>query len=380
MKRFFIGFITLILSLSLQAQKTGKTSGFKQGSATPVPPKTVIPPPIDTTAILWQARVDSVVKAYITNTVNCGVSIAVYRDKKETYYNYGEIKRGSKQVPTNKTIYEIGSISKTFTGILFGQAITDKKLNLNDQVKNHLGTGFDNLAYKDKAIELVHLANHTGRIHRVPFNLATQPNYDVTNPYKNYNKDMVFAYLKLMKPDTFPGVKNEYSNLGMALLGIIEEKAYSKTYEELISEFICRPLEMNDTKILVTDTVRFAKGYNDEGNLVPYWDLGALAGAGGIRSTSSDMMRFMKANIEEKNPAFKLAHQSTFNDNKNNVGLAWMITTTKKGNELIWHNGRTAGFSSFCGFIKSKNVAVVVLGNSSNPVDQIAIGILKLLQ
>ena len=251
---------------------------------------------------------------------------------------------------------------------------------MNDPVKKYLGEEYKNLAYKRKDIELVHLANHSGRVHRIPFDLMSQPNYEMQNPYKNYSREMVLAYLKKMVPDTFPGTKSEYSNLGMGLLGIIEEKVYNKTYEELITEYICKPLGMNDTKITGIDTARFAKGYDVDGMQTSYWDLGALAGAGGIRSTTEDMMKYTKANLEEINQAIKLSHYTTFNDSKNHVALAWHLTQTKKGNELIWHNGRTAGFSSFCGFIKSKDVAVVVLGNSGNPVDQIAIGILKLLQ
>ncbi len=334
------------------------------------------------TPSLIDSKIDSIVNNFMLNPVNCGLSIAVYQDKKINYYHYGSISRGTNQKPTNKTIYEIGSISKTFTGILFAQAILDKKLGLNDPVKKHLGEAYSNLAYKGTDIELVHLANHTSRIHRVPFNLMTQPGFTIGNPYKNYTKEMVMEYLKLMKPDTLPGTKNEYSNLGMGLLGIIEEKAYNKSYEELITQYICQPLGMNDTKITITksDTSHFAKGYDDEGNRTSYWDLGALAGAGGIRSTAEDMMKYTKANLEETNPAFKLSHQSTFNDSKNHVALAWHKTLTKKGNELIWHNGRTGGFGSFCGFIPSKDVAVVVLANSGNPVDQIAIGILKFLQ
>ncbi len=360
MKRVFLSFIMVFVILTTLAQ-----SGDY-----------IIPAHKD----VLDSKMDSIVKAFMDNPANCGLSIAVYQNKKITYYNYGEIKRGSKQIPSNKTIYEIGSISKTFTGILLAQAVHDLKVNTNDPVKKYLGDGFDNLAYKGKDIELVHLANHSGRVHRVPFNLAMQPNYDVNNPYKNYNKDMVFAYMKLMKPDTFPGTKSEYSNLGMGLLGIIEEKIYNKTYEELITEYICKPLGMNDTKITVTDTARFAKGNDGEGHQVPYWDLGALNGAGGIRSTTEDLINYAKANMEETNPVFKLSHQTTFNDARNHLGMAWHITMTKKSNELIWHNGRTAGFGSFCGFIKSKEVAVAVLGNSGNPVDQIAIGILKLLQ
>ena len=330
----------------------------------------------------WDLKLDSIVKDYMSTPANCGISIAIYQNKKITYYNYGEVKRGTNQLATHKTIYEIGSVSKTFTGILLAQAITDKKVNLNDPIKKHLGEDYSNLSYREKEIELVHLANHTAGVHRVPFDLAIQPNFDQENPYKNYSREMIYAYMKIMKPEVMPGTKNEYSNLGMALLGIIEEKVYNKTFEELITEYICKPLEMTDTKITLTeeDTKRFANGYNAEGKETPHWDLGALAGAGGIRSTTEDMMKYAKANLEETNPVLKLSHASTFKDAKNNVALAWHIATTKKGNELIWHNGRTAGFTSFCGFIKSKDLAVVVLSNSGNPADQIAIGIMKMLQ
>lgn len=356
-KRFYFGFIMVMTGLFL----------FPQVPELPKPD-------------FLDSKTDSIVKDFISNPANCGLSIAVYHEKKVSYYNYGSTKRGIKSLPNYKTIYEIGSVSKTFTGILFAQAINDKKLGMNDPVKKHLGEGYDNLAYKGKDIELVHLVNHSARVHRVPFNLAAQANFDQQNPYKNYNKEMVLEYMKKMKPDTFPGIKSEYSNLGMALLGIIEEKVYNKSYEELITEYICTPLGMTSTKITGIDTTRFAKGYDSNGGQTQYWDLGALAGAGGIRSTSEDMMKYAIANLEEKNAAIKLSHYTTFNDAKNHIGMAWHLTQTKKGNELIWHNGRTAGFSSFCGFIKSKDVAVVVLGNSGNPVDQIAIGILKLLQ
>lgn len=334
------------------------------------------------TVSVLDTKIDSIVKAFMSNTVNCGLSVAVYEDKKTRFYNYGTIKRGTNQVPDSTTIYEIGSISKTFTGVLFAHAILDKKLGLNDPVKKYLGDQYANLSYNGKDIELVHLANHSGRIHRVPFNLMSQPGYFVSNPYKNYSKEMVLDYLKTLQPDTFPGTKSEYSNLGMGLLGIIEEKVYNKSYEELITEMICKPSGMNSTKITITasDSARFAKGYDGDGNPASYWDLGGLIGAGGIRSTSHDMIKFAVANMTETDEALKLSHQTTFNDSRNTIALAWHKTITKKGNELVWHNGRTGGFSSFCGFIKSKDAAVVVLSNSGNPVDQIAIGIMKFLQ
>lgn len=333
-------------------------------------------------ATAWDLKVDSTVNIYLRNSANCGLSIAVYANKEVKYYNYGEVKRGTNQLPSGKTIYEIGSVSKTFTGILLAQAITDKKVNANDPVKKHLGEQYKNLAYKGKAVELVHLANHSSRTHRLPFDLMNQPGYDPLNPYAHYTKDMVLKYVAAMPIDTFPGIKSEYSNLGMGLLGIILEDAYKKTYEELITQYICQPLEMSDTKLVLNEEqrARFATGYNNSGGETPYWNLGGLPGAGGIRSTSEDMMKFLKANLAETNPAFKLSHYSTFNDGKDNIAMAWHLFITKKANELTWHNGRTAGFASFCGFIKSKDMGVVVLSNSGNPVDQIALGLLKLLQ
>jgi CubicO group peptidase (beta-lactamase class C family) len=193
---------------------------------------------------------------------------------------------------------------------------------------------------------------------------------------------MVLDYVSKFKPDTFPGVKNEYSNLGMGLLGMILEKIYNLSYEQMTDSFICKPLLMTDTKISLNpeQAKRFASGYTSDGYETPYWGFVALEGAGGLRSTTKDIINYVKANLEETLPCIKLSHQSTFNDGNNNIAMGWHLFTTKKSNEMIWHNGLTGGFSSFCGFIKSKNVGVVVLSNTGNPCDQIALGILKLLQ
>ncbi len=375
------------LDLNIVCDINGKISSMQW---LPHLEKLVEPPTLNTgvfksdnpKANAWDLKVDSVVNVFLKNPVNCGLSIAIYKKKEVQYYNYGDVKRGTNQLPTNKTIYEIGSVSKTFTGILLAQAVIDKKMNLNDPVKKYLGANYKNLNYKSKELELIHLANHSSRIHRLPFDLMKQPDYNPLNPYANYNKDLVMKYISNMTIDTFPGFKSEYSNLGMGLLGILIESVYAKSYEDLIIEKITCPMGMADTRLTLNDDqkVRFAIGYDIEGKETPYWTLGALPGAGGIRSNTYDMMKYTIANLIEENPAFKLSHSSTFNDGNNNIGLAWHLFTTKRGNELIWHNGRTAGFGSFCGFIKSKDIGIVVLGNSGNPVDQVALGLLKLLQ
>jgi CubicO group peptidase (beta-lactamase class C family) len=330
----------------------------------------------------WDKKVDSIVKNYMTNGANCGLSIAIYHDKKLSYYNYGETKRGSKVLPGKNTIYEIGSVSKVFAGILLAQAVKDKKVSLNDDIRKYLPSDYKNLSYKGKPIELIHLANHTSRIPRLPADIDKQPGYDPLNPYKHYKNDLIYAYLRGVVIDTFPGTKSEYSNLGMSVLGMILEKVYEKSFDELTQEYISKPLGLSSTKMLLSDEEkkRFVQGYAMEGNETPHWDLGDMAAAGGLRSTPEDMIHFVKANLEEANEALKLSHSPTFNDGRNQTGLAWQVIITKKGNEMIWHNGGTFGFSAFASFIKSKGLGVAILSNSGNPVDPIALGILKLLQ
>lgn len=329
-----------------------------------------------------ELQIDSIVKKYYENNSVCGLSIAVYNGETTKFYNYGEVARGKNELPNSKTIYEIGSISKVFTGILLAQAITEKKVSANDPLKKYLGDSYKNLAYKGKQVELVHLSNHTSRIQRIPSDLTTQKGYDASNPYKHYTKEMLLNYISTISIDTFPGLKNEYSNLGAALLGVTLEKVYNKSYEDLVKEKITWPLKMNDTKITLNseDEKRFAEGHNSYGQTTDKWNLGAFSGAGGLRSTSEDMIQFVKANLKDTVPALKLSHYSTFNNGRDQVAMGWQLVTTKKGNELIWHNGMTQGFSSFCGLIKSKNVGVVVLNNTGLSIDQIAIGILKMLQ
>lgn len=330
----------------------------------------------------WDQQVDSIVRVFLKNNAFCGLSIGIYANGNSTYYNYGELKKGTHILPSKNTIYEIGSISKTFTGILFANAINEKKAGLNDPVKKFLGNDYKNLSYKGKDIELVHLANHTSRIQRIPTDLSAQPDFDPQNPYKNYSETMLLDYLKKTVIDTFPGVKNEYSNLGMTTLAVIMEKIYGKSYGQLINEKITSVYRLHDTKLNYNENEvsNLATGYSQDGNETRHWELGVFSGAGGIRSTTGDLLKFACINLSDTVPSLKLAHYSTFNDSKTNVGLAWQITNTRQGNEMIWHNGRTGGFSSFCGMIKSKKIAVVILCNTAANSDQVALGILKLLQ
>ncbi len=327
-------------------------------------------------------KIDSIVNEFISNPINAGLSVGIIQNGATFFYHYGETKKETHQLPTNQTIYEIGSVSKTFTGLLLAQALSDKKITLEDDIRKFLPAKLPNLEYKSNPIKIRHLVNHTSTIPRIPVNLDKQPNYDPLNPYKNYTKAMVYDYLKNLRLDEMPGIVQDYSNTGMALLGIILENVYQQSYETLLQKYISTPFIMKNTFVNVPDNqiVNFADGYNDKGSNTTHWDLGDQVGAGGIKSTIEDMTLYLNENITEKDSITAISHKVTYQKDKKEAGLAWFIQPTKNSNTLIWHNGGTYGFTSFCGFIKEKKCGVVVLSNSGNSVDDIAISILKYLQ
>ncbi len=330
-----------------------------------------------------QLLIDSIAVAHLQNPVNCGLSIGIiYGDKTELYF-YGSTNKENNKLPDANTLYEIGSITKTFTGILLAHAINDGKISLEDDITKYLPGAYPNLQYKGNTIKIKHLATHTSRLPRIPQNLDKQPTYDEQDPYKNYSKEMMLEYLKTVKPDTMPGTVNEYSNYGVALLGMIIESVYKKPLEELVRMYITEPVKMSSTKFTVpaNEQQHMATGYYEhDGSPAPYWNLGAFSGAGGLKSDITDMMSYMQANMKEINADFKLSHQVVFKEDKMSVGLNWMMQTTKDNQTLVWHNGGTYGFKSFCGYLKEKNISVVVLNNSGVSIDGIAISILKELK
>ena len=326
--------------------------------------------------------VDSAVAEYMSQPNACGLSIGVYKNGKFYFYNYGECRRGAKKLPSENSIYQIGSITKTFTGLLLAQAVLDKKIELDDDIRKYLPEKYPNLQYKGQPILVKHLANHTSRIPTVPADIDKQPNFDELDPYKNYSRQMIFNALKSVQPDTLPGTLNEYSNMGMALLGLILEKAYAKSYAQLVAQYITSPLNLKNTSLKPGKALskKLCAGYNEAGNETPYWQLNDFAPAGGIYSGTAELLEYFVANLKEKLPNMRPAHEASWLGPNYSVGLAWHIIKTKAGHSLVWHNGGTYGFSSFGGFLKEKDCALVVLSNTGSNTDAVGLTILRHLQ
>lgn len=327
-------------------------------------------------------KIDSVVRGYIQKSNTVGVSIAIFKDGQSRTYNYGETKKGTGQLPNIGSIYEIGSITKTFTATLLAWYVNEGKLSLTDPITKYLP---DSVAANPslKNIKLVNLTNHTSGLPGLPANFTAQKAYQETNPYKNYTKEMLFSYLKGCTLRSEPGTKYAYSNLAVGLLGIILERVSGKPYEQLVSDIICKPLGMKSTlqHFYPLISPRFTTVYDENSRQTPAWDFDALEACGSLRSTVNDLLLYTKANMikadTKLSKAFELTHQITFsNDTK--VAMGWHIIKVD-GVSYYFHNGGTDGSSSFLAYNIEKNIAVIILSNSGASTDTTGVGLLKLL-
>lgn len=318
-------------------------------------------------------ELETSIKKRIENNQNVGIVIGILDSTGTHYYSFGTKTIDGKEAVDENSVFEIGSISKTFTGILLADMVLHKKMSLSDPIQKHLPNGVSSPKRDKSEITLVHLANHSSALPRMPDNFKPE-NQD--NPYVDYTEELLYDFLSNCVLTRDIGSEHEYSNYAMALLGHILATKNEMSYEELMALKITSPLGMKNTAVDLTDNMNenLAIGYNGT-TAVSNWDLGILAGAGGIRSTAVDMLKYLEANMgvgkNDIYPAMQLAHKNTRpKDASPAIGLAWFID--KKGDEsYISHGGATGGYRAFAGFVQGQKKAVVVLTNSNGSVDDI---------
>jgi len=310
-----------------------------------------------------------------------GIVVGLVDDKGTRIISYGTLKKDSNQEVDGNTVFEIGSVSKVFTTLLLADMVERGEVSLNDPISKFLPKSVKTPSKDGKQITLLDLATQTSGLPRLPNNLTPK---DPANPYADYTVEQMYAFLSGYTLTREIGASYEYSNLGVGLLGHILTLAAGMDYETLVLTRICKPLKMDSTRIKLTPELRarLATGHDQSGNPVESWDIPTLAGAGAIRSTANDLLKFVAANMglvkTDLYPAMLKTqldrHSTTIPDV--DIGLGWHILK-KYGTEIIWHNGGTGGYRSFIGFDKSAKTGVVVLSNSANSIDDIALHLLN---
>jgi CubicO group peptidase (beta-lactamase class C family) len=328
-------------------------------------------------------RIDRLARPFVDHEIIKGMTIGVIHDGQKYVQGYGVLAAERPTTPDGDTVYEIGSVSKVFTGLLLADAVVAQRVQL-DQPAQELGPdGLQLPKYGDEPLTLLHLATHTSGLPRLADNM---PFGDANNPYADYTPELMHEFLRGHKLQRAPGKAIEYSNLGAGLLGYVLAHHHGGSYQSLLSERITSPLGMTSTTIELTpqQQSRLAIPHNADGDVASNWDLPTLVGAGGIRSTVNDMLAFVAANLNppagELGKAIEMAwdvHQQPIADSDFAVGLGWHVA---KDQQTRWHNGETGGYHSMVLVNRNIPAAVVVLANSaSGEVDGLAQDILRML-
>lgn len=282
---------------------------------------------------------------------------------------FGDAGTGARPLSA-KTVFEIGSINKTFTSAILADMARRGEVSLHDPVSKYLPSRVKVPSRNGRQITLLDLATHTSGLPRVPTGYKIP---DRSNPYANYEAKHLYEFLSSYELERDVGAEPVYSNLGAGLLGhALARAAGVETLGELIRQRISGPLKMD-----MTDYGRnaelgewIAKGHNEKGEQVPYWDVAVLSGAGGLNSTVEDMLTYLEANVGAPQSALEAAMgeahlpRRTLKNKEFSVGLGWQ-QRTRGGQTIVHHGGGTAGFQTYLAFDPATGAGVVILGNSA---------------
>ncbi len=347
-------------------------------TATEVPTatSTAVPAELDDAAL--QRQVDDLAAKFLAQGTNPGLSIAIVKRApgsgqfQTLMLSYGKTSKKDGQDVTPDTEYEIGSITKVFTGILLAQHVKSGAMRLDDPLQNYLPEGINAPAYNNVAITLHDLATHRSGL---PRDIDTD------------SADGMYSWLNSYALPRAPGSKYEYSNVGYSLLGDILARMAGTDFNSLEYQSISQPLGLTDTIETLTaeQSSRRAQGYTYDGS--PAQDMpesGAFSSAGYMRSTLRDMAQFLIDNMQpEATPLAESIEmtqevQAEGEEPDTGVGLGWEIDQPGTANERIYKGGKTYGFTSYVSFMQDGSSGFVLLTNGMY-ADTLAPRVLRIL-
>ena len=328
-------------------------------------------------------------KNFIQNTADSvfkkedlpGVFVGILNNGERHFFNAGFADPEKQMRFDSATLFEIGSITKTFTAYVLTAVLAENKIAETDPIIKYLPDSVQQNK-NINSISFLNLMNHTSGFPRLPDNIKP---VDSRQPYEDYSSALLFSYLKNCKPK--PDAKSNYSNLGAGLAGVLAERISGKTYAALLDQYIFLPFKMVSPDNAIAATQNKSTGYYATDDKTPYWNMNVLAPAGGLKCSGTEMLIYLQNMCfpqpgSSKMIVDKLTTQTVALNPKVGVGMGWHIFNDKDQPLFYWHNGGTYGFSTFCAFTKDKSKAVIVVINQFNKnafADGLGVKIIKKL-
>lgn len=357
------------VALNLARQKVISLEKPRPGPAydAPLPPVGAA----DLESVLAQDLAETLKSGELAPSTGAGVSIGVYTHGVRRVFSFGRAKPDS--------IFEIGSITRPFTGLLLAQMAAQQKVRLDEPVRELLPAGA--LAKPQGAeISLVALASQQSGLPSMPDNISVA---NMDQPYADYHLADLLAYLNKHGVANPSHTASSFSTLGFGLLGEALAMRAGASYAQLIEDEIAAPLGMSDTALTLSaqQQARFIPGHDQFHGPAQAWSSDVLAPAIGLRSTAQDMLTFLVANLHPDQTKARsndpssatlpaairqsLQIQAELSPGMH-IALGWLYQD-ETGN--YWHNGATAAYSTYAFFNPKGDFAAVILLNGSPGVN-----------
>lgn len=345
---------------------------------------------------------DTIIKPLMQQYQIPGMAVAILHNGKTEFYNYGVASKETQQPITQQTLFEIGSLSKTFTATLASYAAQQKKLQFSDKASTWLpelkGSAFDQ-------VSLLNLATHT----------AGTPLFV---PDAVTNQQQLMNWYKHWQPDAKPGTVRVYSNLGIGMLGMIAAKSLQQPFISAMEKQLLPAMGMHHSYVQVPASAmgQYAQGYNKQDKPVRVTPGPLDAESYGLKSTSSDLIRWLSIQLDEQKvapdwqQAIARTHQGYYQTDAFTQAMMWeyyplpvtaqqlvegnsgqrimkgmsatLISPPQPAPQQAWFNktGSTNGFSTYAVFIPSQKIAVIMLANKWFPNDDRVIAVDKIIK
>jgi len=310
-------------------------------------------------------KIDSIIKDNYQKNPNIGISVGFIQNNQKHYTAYGKLNAQSEMKIDQNSLFEIASITKILTSNLIAQAALEHKIKLDNYIDDFLPKGYvlhQNLKHK---IKISDLASHQSGLPDIDFGklIELNPQQPVSNVTEETLTTMINNCTELIDYG-----KYRYSTIGYTLLGQILEKVYGKSYDEIIRAKMIVPLGMKNTLTKDFDVTNRTVGHNPEGGIQEFFKWNVTASAGLVKSTTTDMLKFLKAVLNKETVVGKAAiitEKVFYKDAKREMGLGTNIVEEDQ-NTLYLKSGDSMGQSSIICYNRAKNWGIIILLDQRN--------------
>lgn len=315
------------------------------------------------------AEVQQQINLRVQHGHNPSIAIGLFEQGQAAFHVAGWQDREQNLLATTESVYEIGSISKTFTALLLAIQAEAGLVELDEAVQDHWPQPFRLVDEQQQAITFKQLATHTSGLPRLPANLLAFG----ADPYANYDRAQLVKGVGMAQPQA-AGTHYAYSNFGAGLLGESLAVMQNSPFNELLEKQILKPLHLDHVYLTLEAVPKslLVQGYSGQTATSP-WNFDALAGAGSIRSDIRDLLAYGVAHLATTESPLQAAMDLTtsvhFQQDQLKVGLGWHISASG----IIWHNGGTGGFRSMLMIDPINQRVAAGITNSNNDIEDLVL-------